>query len=194
MILVSPQRLAEHWTEARPGQEVLSGFRITSNQKSPDVESDWGRCRGIQSWPPIKRSGNIYGRRKLRKYPTSTYEFIFRLNSDRFISDGNSFDILGLGSFMWDRRSNCAVSSLANVSMKRNNTNDKTHTHTLQLIHNLSSNGYKDCRQVEPASCYQEVVGSIPLVCMSKCPYARHWTPNCSWCAGRHLAWQPKYQ
>ena len=21
------------------------------------------------------------------------------------------------------------------------------------------------------------------LTCMSKCPWARHWTPNCSWCA-----------
>ena len=36
-----------------------------------------------------------------------------------------------------------------------------------------------------------EVAGSIPLVCMSKCPWAKYWTPNCSWCAGRHLAWQP---
>ena len=43
----------------------------------------------------------------------------------------------------------------------------------------------------EPASCYRKVVGSIPLVCMLKCPWARCWTPNCSWCAGRHLAWQP---
>ena len=25
---------------------------------------------------------------------------------------------------------------------------------------------------------------------MSKRPWARYWTPNCSWCAGRHLAWQ----
>ena len=24
-----------------------------------------------------------------------------------------------------------------------------------------------------------------------KCLWARYWTPNCSWCAGRHLAWQP---
>ena len=23
------------------------------------------------------------------------------------------------------------------------------------------------------------------------CPWARYWTPNCSWCAGQHLAWQP---
>ena len=36
----------------------------------------------------------------------------------------------------------------------------------------------------EPASCYRKVAGSIPLVCMWKCP-------NCPWCAGRHLAWQP---
>ena len=44
---------------------------------------------------------------------------------------------------------------------------------------------------VEPASCYQKVTGSTPLVCMLKCPWARYWTPNCSWCAGRYLAWQP---
>ena len=25
------------------------------------------------------------------------------------------------------------------------------------------------------------VAGSIPLVCMSTCPRARYWTPNCSW-------------
>ena len=29
------------------------------------------------------------------------------------------------------------------------------------------------------------------LVCMLNCPWARYWTSNCSWCAGRHLAWQP---
>ena len=39
---------------------------------------------------------------------------------------------------------------------------------------------------VEPASCYQ-VAGSIQF----KCPWARYWTSNCPWCAGRHLAWQP---
>ena len=31
---------------------------------------------------------------------------------------------------------------------------------------------------VEPASCYWRVTGSIPLVCMSKCPRARYWAPN----------------
>ena len=36
-------------------------------------------------------------------------------------------------------------------------------------------------------SCYQKVVGSNPLVCISKCSWARCWTWNCSWCAGRHL-------
>ena len=41
------------------------------------------------------------------------------------------------------------------------------------------------------ASCYRKDAGSIPLVCMSKCPWARYWTPNCSWCAGWHLALQP---
>ena len=40
---------------------------------------------------------------------------------------------------------------------------------------------------LEPASCYQKVAGLISLVCMSKCPWARYWTPNCSWCAGRHF-------
>ena len=44
---------------------------------------------------------------------------------------------------------------------------------------------------VEPASCYWMVVGLIPLLCMSTCLWATYWTPNCSWCAGRHLAWQP---
>ena len=36
-------------------------------------------------------------------------------------------------------------------------------------------------QRVEPASCYWKVAGLIPLVCMSKCPWARYWTPNCSW-------------
>ena len=36
---------------------------------------------------------------------------------------------------------------------------------------------------VEPVSCYQKVTGLIALVCMSKCPCARYWTPNCS----RHI-------
>ena len=31
-------------------------------------------------------------------------------------------------------------------------------------------------------SCSSKVVGSIPLICMSKCPWARYWTLNCSWC------------
>ena len=44
---------------------------------------------------------------------------------------------------------------------------------------------------VELVSCYQKVAGSVPLVCMSKCPGARYWTQNCSRCAGWHLAWQP---
>ena len=44
---------------------------------------------------------------------------------------------------------------------------------------------------VEPESGYQTEAGSIHLVCMLKCPWARYWTPNCSWCAGRHFAWQP---
>ena len=41
--------------------------------------------------------------------------------------------------------------------------------------------------EVEPASCYWRVAWSIPLVCMAKCPWARYWTPNCSWCAGQHF-------
>ena len=32
---------------------------------------------------------------------------------------------------------------------------------------------------VEPASCYRKVAGSIRLVYMSKCPWARYWNPNC---------------
>ena len=48
---------------------------------------------------------------------------------------------------------------------------------------------------VEPASCYLFdcliVTGLIPLVCMLKCAWQRHWTANCSWSAGWHLAWQP---
>ena len=31
---------------------------------------------------------------------------------------------------------------------------------------------------VGPASCYQKVAGSAPLVCVSKCPWARYWTPK----------------
>ena len=40
---------------------------------------------------------------------------------------------------------------------------------------------------VEPASCYWTVTGLIPLVCISKCPWAGYWNPTCScwW----HLAW-----
>ena len=38
----------------------------------------------------------------------------------------------------------------------------------------------------EPASCYCQLTGSIPLVCMSKCPWARYGTPNCSWCWSTH--------
>ena len=45
---------------------------------------------------------------------------------------------------------------------------------------------------VEPTSCYQKVASLIPLVCMSKCPWAKTLNPkNCSSCAGQHLAWQP---
>ena len=43
----------------------------------------------------------------------------------------------------------------------------------------------------KPGSCSQKVAGSIPLVCMSKHPWAWYGTPNCSWCAGLHLAWHP---
>ena len=37
---------------------------------------------------------------------------------------------------------------------------------------------------VEPASCYWKVAGLITLICMSRCPWARYWTLNCSWCSG----------
>ena len=40
---------------------------------------------------------------------------------------------------------------------------------------------------VQPACCYRKVAGSTPLVSMLKCPWARYWTTDCSWCAGRHL-------
>ena len=30
-----------------------------------------------------------------------------------------------------------------------------------------------------------------PTLGVSKCPWARHLTPNCSWWAGWYLAWQP---
>ena len=60
----------------------------------------------------------------------------------------------------------------------------------LMLVGNTCSRR-KSCEGTPLAPCYQKVAGSIPLVCMSKRPWARYWTPNCSWCAGRHLAWQP---
>ena len=63
----------------------------------------------------------------------------------------------------------------------------------------LITNNTKEIRQqiqnitghrvaVAPASCYQMVASSIPLACMSKCPWERYWTPNYSWYAG--LTWQ----
>ena len=54
-----------------------------------------------------------------------------------------------------------------------------------QLVSTVGSCG----SGVEPAYCYWTITGSIPLVCMSKCLWARFWTPNYSWCAGWHLAW-----
>ena len=76
--------------------------------------------------------------------------------------------------------------------------------HSLRLCFNIrnsdntvfifrgSQDNFKLCGSgTELASWYWKVAGLIPLVCMSKCPWARNWTPNCSWCAGRHPAWQP---
>ena len=59
------------------------------------------------------------------------------------------------------------------------------------LIETISYYWAVCCSEVEPASCYRKVTGLFPLVCMLKCPWARYWTRNCSWCAGPHLAWQP---
>ena len=42
-------------------------------------------------------------------------------------------------------------------------------------------------RASEPVFCYLTVTGLKPLVLMSTCPWARCWTPNCSW----HLVNQP---
>ena len=42
-------------------------------------------------------------------------------------------------------------------------------------------------QRVEPVFCYLTVTGLKPLVLMSTCPWARCWTPNCSW----HLVNQP---
>ena len=39
----------------------------------------------------------------------------------------------------------------------------------------------------QPASSYQKAAGSIPLVCVPNCRWARYWTPNSSRCAGRHV-------
>ena len=44
---------------------------------------------------------------------------------------------------------------------------------------------------LEPAFIIRGSLVRFPLVCLLKCPWARHWTPNCSWCVGRHLAWLP---
>ena len=33
---------------------------------------------------------------------------------------------------------------------------------------------------------FQKVAGSIPLVCMSKCPWARYWNPNCTLHGSHH--------
>ena len=47
------------------------------------------------------------------------------------------------------------------------------------------------------AAVAQEVIRRSPVRffsspgCTSECPWARYWSPNCSWWAGRHLAWQP---
>ena len=43
-----------------------------------------------------------------------------------------------------------------------------------KLIVNMGGCGSR----VEPASCYLKAAGLIPLVCISKCPWERHWTPT----------------
>ena len=40
----------------------------------------------------------------------------------------------------------------------------------------------KERRLTAGRLCYWKVAGSIPLVCMSNCPWARCWTPNCQLC------------
>ena len=55
----------------------------------------------------------------------------------------------------------------------------------LHSVHNMLT--LNSCGSgVEPASSYLKVAGSIPLIRMSKCPWARYWIPNSPWCAGRH--------
>ena len=46
-------------------------------------------------------------------------------------------------------------------------------------------------QEVELSSGSRRVAGSIPTLGVSKCPWARHLTPDCSWRAGWYLAWQP---
>ena len=74
----------------------------------------------------------------------------------------------------------------------------ETESHSYFVIHWINSTDIWTWRQHlnvvvcwRAASCYRKVAGSIPLICMSKCPWARCWTPHGSWCAGRQLAWQP---
>lgn len=43
----------------------------------------------------------------------------------------------------------------------------------------------------QQASCNRKIADLNPLVDMSKCAWAKYWTPNCSRRAGRQLAWQP---
>ena len=62
--------------------------------------------------------------------------------------------------------------------------------HNLWVALNYLKCHVGDCGSgVEPAS--WKVTGSIPLICMLKCPWASYWTTNCSWCAVQHLAWLP---
>ena len=66
-------------------------------------------------------------------------------------------------------------------------THTHTHTHTYIYIY-IWSCSCAFCTaicvciggcgsRVPPASCYRKVASSFPLVCMSKCPWARCWTP-----------------
>ena len=46
-------------------------------------------------------------------------------------------------------------------------------------------------RRWEQSSGSRRVAGSIPTLGVSKCPWARRLTPDCSWRAGWCLAWRP---
>ena len=74
------------------------------------------------------------------------------------------------------------------ISCPQLDDRDRSHDWTVNIKSNQADNS---CTWSRSSLIIGRSLVQFPWSACLKCAWARYWTPNCSWCAGQHLAWQP---